>query len=65
MDTWRVGRRVHLEKMRDNSLALDLFLDRADKISQRIAGTAVFLSAAHRRGAQRPAAQPQALQGAA
>jgi KUP system potassium uptake protein len=45
MDTWRIGRRVHLEAMRDNSLALDLFLDRADKLSQRIAGTAVFLSA--------------------
>jgi len=44
MDTWRIGRRVHLEKMRDNSLALDLFLERADKFSQRIAGTAVFLS---------------------
>jgi len=29
MDTWRVGRRLHLEKMRDNSLALDLFLARA------------------------------------
>ncbi len=45
MDTWRIGRRVHLEAMRDDSLALDLFLDRADKLSQRIAGTAVFLSA--------------------
>ena len=45
MDTWRVGRRLHLEKLRDNSLALDLFLDRADKINQRIAGTAVFMSA--------------------
>ncbi len=44
MDTWRVGRRIHLEKMRDNSLALDLFLERADKINQRIAGTAIFLS---------------------
>jgi KUP system potassium uptake protein len=44
MDTWRMGRRAHLEAMRDNSLALDLFLDRADKFSQRIAGTAVFLS---------------------
>jgi KUP system potassium uptake protein len=44
MDTWRRGRRVHLEAMRDNSLALDLFLERADKFSQRIAGTAVFLS---------------------
>ena len=44
MDTWRVGRRVYLEKMRDNSLALDLFLARADKYSQRVAGTAVFMS---------------------
>jgi KUP system potassium uptake protein len=44
MDTWRVGRRAHLDKMRDNALALDLFLARADKFNQRIAGTAVFLS---------------------
>jgi KUP system potassium uptake protein len=44
MDTWRVGRRVHLEKLRDASLALDLFLDRADKNTQRIAGTAIFLN---------------------
>jgi len=44
MDTWRLGRRVHLEKQRDNSLALDLFLARADKFSQRITGTAIFLS---------------------
>jgi KUP system potassium uptake protein len=44
MDTWRVGRRIHLEKLRDNSLALDLFLDRADKNTQRIAGTAIFLN---------------------
>ncbi len=44
MDTWRMGRRVHLEAMRDNALTLDLFLERADKFSQRIAGTAVFLS---------------------
>jgi len=44
MDTWRVGRRAHLEKLRDNALALDLFLDRADKLSQRIAGTAIFMA---------------------
>ena len=44
MDTWRLGRRVHLDAMRDNGLALDLFLERADKYSQRVAGTAVFLS---------------------
>ncbi len=44
MDTWRLGRRVHLDAQRDSALALDLFLARADKFSQRIAGTAVFLS---------------------
>jgi KUP system potassium uptake protein len=44
MDTWRIGRRVHLDAIRDSALALDLFLERADKFSQRIAGTAVFLS---------------------
>jgi KUP system potassium uptake protein len=44
MDTWRMGRRAHLDIMRDNALALDLFLARADKYNQRVAGTAVFLS---------------------
>ncbi len=44
MDTWRRGRRVHLDKLRDNALALDLFLERADRISHRVQGTAVFLS---------------------
>ena len=45
MDTWRVGRRAHLQKLRNDSLALSLFLDRADKTPQRVAGTAVFLNA--------------------
>ena len=31
MDTWRRGRRVHVERMRNESLPLDLFLERADK----------------------------------
>jgi KUP system potassium uptake protein len=44
MDTWRIGRRVHLDKIRDASLPLPLFLDRADKTPQRVAGTAVFLT---------------------
>ncbi len=44
MDTWRQGRRTHLEKLRQGSLTLDLFLARADKFSQRSAGTAIFLS---------------------
>ncbi len=44
MDTWRRGRRVHLEKVRQESLPLALFLDRADKSTTRVAGLAVFLS---------------------
>src|SRR6185369_748683 len=35
MDTWRVGRRVHLEKVREGSMAVDLFLERADRTPQR------------------------------
>ena len=45
METWRLGRRVHMEKIRGKSLQLDLFLDRADKTPLRVAGTAVFLTA--------------------
>jgi KUP system potassium uptake protein len=43
IDTWRVGRRVHLEHMRDGTIPLDLFLARAP--AERVAGTAVFLAA--------------------
>jgi KUP system potassium uptake protein len=45
METWRLGRRVHLEKIRNESLPLDLFLDRAEKTPVRVAGTAVFMTA--------------------
>ena len=45
METWRLGRRVHLEKIRNDSLQLDLFLERADKTPMRVAGTAVFMTA--------------------
>ena len=45
MDTWRRGRRRHFERIRDESMPLDLFLERADKTPTRVAGTAVFLSA--------------------
>jgi KUP system potassium uptake protein len=45
MDTWRVGRRAHLQKLRDDSLSLSLFLERADKTPQRVSGTALFLNA--------------------
>ena len=44
MDTWRRGRRVHLEKVRSESLPLSLFLERADKSTVRVAGLGVFLS---------------------
>jgi len=42
MQVWRHGRRVHLEKIRSETMPMDLFLQRADK--QRVAGTAIFLS---------------------
>ena len=44
MDTWRRGRRVHLEKVRSESLPLSLFLERADKNTLRVPGLGVFLS---------------------
>jgi KUP system potassium uptake protein len=44
MDTWRRGRRVHLEKVRSESLPLSLFLERADKSTTRVSGLGVFLS---------------------
>jgi len=43
IDTWRIGRRVHMDHMRDDTLALDLFLERAP--ASRVAGTAIFLAA--------------------
>ncbi|HVT24320.1 MAG TPA: potassium transporter Kup [Rhizomicrobium sp.] len=43
MDTWRVGRRAHLERIRAGSMPLSLFLERADKTPHRVAGTAVFM----------------------
>lgn len=44
MDTWRRGRRMHLEKVRSESLPLPLFLERVDKNTRRVAGLGVFLS---------------------
>ena len=44
METWRRGRRVHLEKVRSESMPLSLFLERADKSTTRVAGLGVFLS---------------------
>ncbi len=45
METWRLGRRVHLDQIRRESLPLSLFLERAEKTPVRVAGTGVFLSA--------------------
>ena len=44
MDTWVRGRRVHMERVRSESLPLPLFLDRADKNTTRVAGLGVFLA---------------------
>ena len=65
MDTWRRGRRVHLEKVRSESLPLSLFLERADKSTTRVAGPGRLPVVAHRHRAGRAAAQSQAQQGAA
>ncbi|MBS0470207.1 MAG: potassium transporter Kup [Proteobacteria bacterium] len=43
IDTWRVGRRVHMDHLRDGTLPLELFLSRAP--AERVAGTAIFLAA--------------------
>jgi len=45
MGTWRLGRRVQLDRIRNESMPMDLFLERADKTPVRVAGTAVFLTA--------------------
>ncbi|MBI3676875.1 MAG: potassium transporter Kup [Proteobacteria bacterium] len=45
METWRIGRRAHVERIRNESMPLDLFLERADKTPLRVAGTAVFMAA--------------------
>jgi len=45
MGTWRAGRIAHQERIRDESMPLSLFVEKADKNPLRVAGTAVFLSA--------------------
>ena len=44
MQVWRTGRRMHLEKIRNETMPMELFLQRADKTPLRVAGTAIFLS---------------------
>jgi KUP system potassium uptake protein len=45
METWRLGRRAQLERLRSDSIPLSVFLERAEKTPVRVAGTAVFLTA--------------------
>jgi KUP system potassium uptake protein len=45
MGTWRLGRRVQLDRIRNEAMPLNLLVERADKTPVRVAGTAVFLSA--------------------
>lgn len=45
METWRKGRRIHLDHMRDASMPLEHLLARIDHHPVRVSGTAVFLSA--------------------
>jgi KUP system potassium uptake protein len=44
MDTWRQGRRAHLDKVRESALPVELLLSRAEKAGQRTAGTAIFMT---------------------
>jgi KUP system potassium uptake protein len=45
METWRLGRRIHQDRIRDDSLPIPLFMERADKTPLRVAGTAIFMAA--------------------
>jgi KUP system potassium uptake protein len=45
METWRIGRRLHLDRIRNESMPLDLFIERAEKSPLRVAGTSVFMTA--------------------
>ena len=45
METWRLGRRTQIERVRSESMPMSLFLERAEKTPVRVAGTAVFLAA--------------------
>ena len=44
MESWRVGRRVLLEKAYGGGISTDRFLERADKTPIRVAGTAIFVT---------------------
>ncbi len=63
IDTWRIGRRVHLEHQRDGTIPIDLFLARAAGRARRRHRD--LPRRAHRCDAGPDAAQPQALSCAA
>jgi len=44
METWRSGRRAHQERIKNESMPLDLFIEKITTTT-RVAGTAIFLSA--------------------
>ncbi|HKD75866.1 MAG TPA: KUP/HAK/KT family potassium transporter, partial [Ktedonobacterales bacterium] len=44
METWRMGRRVLMEKAYGGGISTDRFLERADKTPIRVAGTAIFIT---------------------
>ena len=51
--TWRLGRRLVAAELREGSLPLRQFLERMERVPDRVAGTAVFLTA---NASQTPAA---------
>jgi KUP system potassium uptake protein len=44
MNTWRAGRRVLIDKLERGGMPVELFLERADKMTMRVAGTAIFIT---------------------
>ena len=66
MVTWKQGRALMGERLRDQAIDLTSFLEAVFvNPPRRVEGTAVFLVGGARRHAERLAAQPQAQQGAA
>ena len=63
--TWRRGRRIVAAEMSEGALPLRQFLERMERVPDRVAGTAVFLTADATQDAGGLPAQPQAQQGAA
>jgi KUP system potassium uptake protein len=45
METWRLGRRAQLDRIRNESMPMHLLIERAERTPMRVSGTAVFLTA--------------------